>query len=84
MKNLLSELKRWSLGTESAIAGRIDVATRSRRTVRKAPRARAGTPAPGNARPDDSAAGANTDFLTPGESDRDADLSDGSQPRLAR
>jgi hypothetical protein len=40
MKNLLSELKRWSLGTESAIAGRIDVATRSRRTVRKAPRAR--------------------------------------------
>ena len=40
MKNLLSELKRWSLGTETAIAGRIDVATRSRRTVRKVPRAR--------------------------------------------
>ena len=42
MKNLLSGLRRWSLDTESAVAGRIEVLTRAPRTVRKAPRARLG------------------------------------------
>jgi Fibronectin type III domain len=39
MKNLLTGMKRRSLGTEDAIAGRIDGTPRPRRTVRKVPRA---------------------------------------------
>ena len=42
MKTLLNGMKRWSPGADNPIAGRIDAATRSRRTVREAPRARLG------------------------------------------